>query len=215
MKRTLLLIICCVMVSGVMLAGEVKKVAPVESSIQKVDDVKQESPTVSSGIEVHGHWRIEILDKDGKSVSVTEFDNEFFGNNVVSKLLSGSENEYGSSGGFRIQLMGTPDPCVSSDCYIAQNSFNCGDGLTHHSTNLNISAGVSIQLSGSVIAEQNSAIEGVQVTLKHCYETILPSACENEDTLCSFRNFSGTALPTPQNVQSGQQILVTIEISFS
>ena len=51
MKKSLLLIICCVMVSGVLLAGEVKKVAPGESSIQKVDEVKQNAPTVSNGIE--------------------------------------------------------------------------------------------------------------------------------------------------------------------
>ena len=223
MKRTLLLIICCVMVSGVMLADEVKKVAPVESSIQKVDEVKKEAPTVSNGIEVHGHWRIEILDKDGKSISVTEFDNALDNSLALSHMLGMASSTYGSYGGFRIRLYNTvAQPCGSQQCVIAANDTRCNlHPLDVNSTNMTTlltetSADFySITLSGSVVATQSTTIVFVFTSVKICEDTVLPSNCFNEDMNCIYETFTEAVLPEPPAVLAGQQILVTVEISFS
>jgi len=228
MKKLLVLAICmacigCFVVQAQDQATESKIKPAEETRIEKKD--KENASAMRSGIQVHGHWIIEILDKDGKSVSLNEFDNDLQMSKALSHMLGLGGSQYGSYGGWLVMLKGTPQPCGVNGCLVSTSANSCSNSssMDPHSTNLTKTLRATgdpwwwdIVLSGSVVFDQNSSLDHVYTMVKICNDTILPSGCATADYPdCFFENLTEKQLTTPIPIQAGQQVLVTVEISFS
>jgi len=185
--------------------------------------------TAKEGINVHGHWKIEIFNPDGKRVSVTEFDNALTrgsGDTVLSKILIGSY----VTGPWGIILYGTPGhPCdngsgTAQPCVIGQSNGNYNPGIYEtNALNLSISIGGSDEfiLMGSVTADYASTINDVSTFNMPCTfantpfsATYSPQNCL-ANTTSGFNEITRKTLTTPPSVVQGQLIQVTVTISFS
>ena len=238
MKKLLAMAICVMCIVFVSVQAEKSMEKPVEKPDSKVvtgsqpaegvktgPDGKQDSSAINSGVEVHGHWTIEVLDKEGKRVSINEFNNALSNSYALSHMLGPGGSEYGSYGGWLVGFQGTPQPCGPNGCLIYSNPNTCAvsSSMEPHSTNLTQSLEeqsmqlYAIILNGSVISDTNTSIQNVFTMVKTCKDTILPSNCINEGNSqnCTFRNFTWHTLQTAIPVLAGQQVLVTVEISFS
>ena len=171
------------------------------------------------GIAVHGHWTIEVRDADGEMVSRNEFENALtsmgrvFLTNLVARQMS--------AGTWGILLhSSTEPPCVyssaPSDCVITEPSAG-GISLWPAAlfNNLTLSpasadgSAASFVLQGNAIAGANGNIDHVESL--SCFSTafgIDPLSCNNSQA------FTTKDLTTPVAVATGQQILVTVTITF-
>ncbi|HPQ42542.1 MAG TPA: hypothetical protein PLV45_19375, partial [bacterium] len=152
---------------------------------------------VSTGIEVHGHWTIEVLDSDGKTVSITDFDNSLVSSLPLSHMLGLNGSQWGSYGGWMVRLLNyTVQPCGTQGCSIYQNSNICNSVLPADSTNLSVSeievtsTFYTIRLNGSVTATATTTIETVMTGVKVCKDNVVPSDCINENADCAFWYFT-------------------------
>jgi len=171
------------------------------------------------GIKVHGHWKIEIFNPDGKRVSTTEFDNTYWGGLIIPSVLTGQW----APGPWGIALDATTGnkPCdytgSPSECWIGESGA-AYQGMTLHSTNLtvNVVTPSSIVLSGSVTASNASTIDRVKSTFSFCQpgNDVTSSSCRTSANNVFF-DFTGVTLTTPPSVVPGQLIQVTVTISFS
>ncbi len=77
---------------------------------------------------------------------------------------------------------------------------------------LTVSGGGSLQLvlSGNVTAIQNGAVGKVDTGVERCSNNETPGVC-----VLGKLQFTSTNLASPINVSKGQQIQVTVTISFS
>ena len=198
---------------------EVSSLTKPDSTGKKVEEKNQE-PGFKHSVQVHGHWTIEIRDTDGKTVSITEFDNGLSTTFGLTYMLGKYDHDYGSYGGWQIYLQGEPDsPCSGTTCKIAQNMFDCESVSEINSTNLTVSIEGSsgdeyIHLNGSVTANNSTSLDGVGTRVKVCHESILPSNCLTANSNCSYKDFTIHGLFPFISVQAGQQILVDVVIAF-
>lgn len=72
----------------------------------------------TEAVNVHGDWKIDVVDPDGSTVDTIEFRNEFEGERVLSGLLAGGF----SVEGWRIQIFagGEVEICPSDDFCTAE-----------------------------------------------------------------------------------------------
>ncbi len=61
------------------------------------------------GIQVHGHWVIEVKNPDGTLAEKREFENAYVGGGILPKILAGG----GSIGNMFLVLEGDPLPCLA------------------------------------------------------------------------------------------------------
>jgi hypothetical protein len=179
-----------------------------EALAQAPASATQASGRLSDGIEVHGHWKIDVRNADGTLVSHTEFHNELLpsGGNVLVNVLAGTE----IPAGWLISLSGTPGGAIA---FGAASVSPVADGAA---TALRLTAelrndGFTLPLGGSVPPLQ--AIGSVATVLRSCSDaTVSPTACRlsspNQNT------FSSRTLNSPIPVAAGQIIQVTVDISF-
>jgi len=217
MKKLLLGVWCLLFGVFSIQATEIKEGTALKTAVAKKD-----APVVSTSIKVHGHWRVEIVDKDGSTVSVSEFDNELISAWPFARMMGLTGGDYGSYGGWMVRLSNdTVQPCGSQGCTIRSSNTLCQSLFPINSTNLSVTVDESthplssIFLSGSVVAERTTTIKYVHAFVKICEDTVLPSNCVNEAGDCEYYNFTLTTIPSPPAVQAGQLILVTVDISFS
>ena len=180
------------------------------------------SGSSSEGIKVHGHWTIEIRDPDGTLVNRREFQNALgaSGPLILNSLVSGTK----VPGEWRILLSGTGGPCLvtsggAATCGILESTdsqagtgTNFFDDLTVDVPITGANAGKFV-LSGSATAAVNGDIGLVSTLLKRCVAAVAPSACIGASGSASLFTTSGVSPAEP--VQAGQQIQVTVVISFS
>ncbi len=169
------------------------------------------------GIQVHGHWKIEILQSDGTLVSSYEFDNAF---NGASDLMSVLKRDQ-SPGIWSVMLQGTgvsPGACDDSgtpvSCVVTEPSNpNAGSNLFK---NLTVTNSAGFVLSGSATAAYAATVTDVWTHVGYCAGSVAPASCT--DAMTSFAagsSFTLAALGTSQPVAVGQIIQVTVTISFS
>ncbi len=186
------------------------------------------------GIKVHGHWTIEVREPDGSLVSHTELENALqtggvnSGDNLIQRVLT----RQSSVGVWYVQLLASTgsDPCpnftVTSPLASPGTAFGCW--LTESSSGLSgaglfktlsVSAPTSgpdtnkAVLTGSATAQQSGSIGFVLSHNALCGSGSAPSSLS-----CAGAPNSNTftvASVTPVSVTAGQQILVTVKISFS
>jgi hypothetical protein len=167
---------------------------------------------VSEGIQVHGHWVIEVRDPDGTLATRREFENSLtsMGRGLVTDLMYGSA----SAGPWRIQLQGTL--CVTgAGCFIVES----GDPLT---PNPNAFATLTelpgdpdgLQLTGSAIAIQQGTVTSVNTQLLSCSPATSP--CDHSTPPSDTDVLTTAGVPGgPVSVEAGQQVQVNVVFSFS
>lgn len=156
------------------------------------------------GIQVHGHWTIDIRKPDGTVVSHTDFENKLAGQgaNFLTGLLAGQL----SSGGWGITL-GSPsaanEPCADASgnpasCVIESSllvlGYDCPNGNTYCFTTLSITPNTPptnpatgltgpavLTLQGTAVAGNNlGSIGYVNTFISLCTGSTSPSACASQ-----------------------------------
>jgi hypothetical protein len=176
------------------------------------------------GIAVHGHWTIEVRGTDGALVERREFENALTQVGAFELVAILSRSRGLPAWGIRLHtnLVDT-GPCdtvldgIGQDCVIMEAS--AGPGLTNVTNatvfkTLTVSPAALAQpltLQGTAIATTNGPIDEVESLM--C-ESIPPSV---DPTACNSGpdKFTAKALVAPISVSTGQQILVTVAITFS
>jgi hypothetical protein len=191
--------------------------ATVRDSQDNAADAAGDPSGVGEGIEVHGDWVIEVRNADGSLAERREFENTLnaTGAHYLTRLLDRSA----TMGAWAITLYGNPGPCAdispSEYCVIRETVGGALTGLTGtHFTPLSISNTQNpneLVLQGNFDAPHDGQVEWVQtwacITMP---PNLDPGQCNN-----AGGTFTSTQLGTPVNVLTGQQVLVTVRISFS
>ncbi len=169
------------------------------------------------GIQVHGHWKVEILEPDGTLVSVTEFENALQSPTALLLALASDA----AVGTMSVEIMGPqggPHPCGDGaasnwPCVLAETGAVWA--ATIDSSNLSITIpSFTLVLSGSVAAVNATTIVEVGTTVKTCPPGVAPTACLTQAMFNSW-GLTSTTLASPPAVAVGQIIQVTVTISFS
>lgn len=187
----------------------------------------------NEGIKVHGRWVIEVRNADGSVADRREFDNALIGGAHLSALLARTT----SVGKWAIDLRSSdpsltntePQPCGSTTgtvagipvtthhpCVIAETgTFTASSTVFETLTVTAPAAGQpnagALVLSGSATARADASIKKVSTSVGSCAATDAPA------TTCDFAprvGMTSTTLAAPVAVTNGQQIQVTVVISF-
>ncbi len=168
------------------------------------------------GIKVHGHWTIEIRDPDGTQVPRREFDNALApsgGGSVLARVfarqLTVGSWQVGVGGGL-CTSDGTPSG-TQFVCQIVESGAPTPVASTFATLTV-AAAGGTLVLNGSAIAARTGVVYDVRTLFNECPATTTPAdTCQVGPLLDITETF-----PTPSiSVSAGQQILVTVVLSFS
>lgn len=163
----------------------------------------------SEGIEVHGHWVIEIYEEDGRLAGRQEFDNEFVGAEALVKFLARTYSvgkwsmelsSMGGTVGFCLDENGDPAPCYWME-----------PDVTVRATPAN-----ELELIATGIAERDGYFGDFLVYVKPCDPTIPPSDPCNateEDRGLLFSSYGGRKFK--QNPVENQRVVVSVTYSFT
>lgn len=176
----------------------------------------------SEGIEVRGLWTIDIRNPDGSLATHREFHNDLQPSGRSSLILILSRTR--TPGEWSIALASAVSgdgACLRSDqpssCIVAE-STDPRSSFPEVFPNLVLQLlGGELILSGSAVAQRDGSIGRVLTYLKTCSATV--DACVGSPVSTNFQ-FTATALTTqdgalaPISVSTGQQILVTVRLSF-
>lgn len=182
-------------------------------------------PGSGEGIHVHGHWTIVVRNPNGAVAFRTEFENALeptAGTSLLARLLARQV----SLSAWIIEIGRNTQswsPCFEyntknfSPCYIAEPGTPVINSQSRNLT-LAVSAdGKTLSLAGSVVAEQDAAIDLVGTDAVSCEPTYAPAG--GPSTMCPSGYHQGpltrAGLPAPVNVTTGQTIQITVVISFS
>jgi len=172
------------------------------------------------GIKVHGHWTIEVKNPDGSLAERRDFENALGGNGnyVLTHLLA----RQSSVGGWGIVLMAVnhSDDAFLHDStpawgYIVEttNPYNYTEFFKNLTVGLptdGANAG-KLVLSGSATAQRNGKIEVVQSATTMLSSTSPPSSSYG----IVLWTLTDTTLASAVNLTTGQQVAVTVVISFN
>jgi len=197
-------------------------VVPGSSTSMETATVAATSGSPSEGIAVHGHWTVNVLNADGTLAEHREFENTLAGEGkgLLTDLLA----RVITTGRWSIELFGTgSNPCkVSSGgadaCHICESAYP--DSKTSIFKNLTITRvgttdNAKIILSGTATIAIKTVISSVTTSLEYCDATFSASDCVR--SLATIRQYqlTYTVLSPTIAVDIGQQVQVTVEISFS
>jgi hypothetical protein len=174
------------------------------------------------GIQVHGHWTIDVRNPDGTLASHRDFENSLLagGANVLVNSLSRA----GVTGLWRIELNAPGIGCNPSNtfCTIVEPAEISS---TADSKNLTLSVPTSgpnigaLVLTGSLTASGSGSIGGVFTALDVCAAGVVPTSCNDSDTpptgFLHSPIFTQKVLTTAISVVAGQLVQVTVVLSFS
>lgn len=168
------------------------------------------------GIEVHGHWTIEVRNPDGTVVTHREFENALqgTGSTFLSLLLARQL----SAGLWEITLTGTPEACLNAagtpvGCIVGEPKSTAGQP-NQFETLVASAGGGMLTLSGTAVAGEVGSIGSVETDNWQCGSTFAPATPCGRSALTVFTSTS--SFPgSPIAVSAGQTIAVTVVISFS
>lgn len=175
------------------------------------------------GIKVHGHWTIEVRNPDGTLGTRREFENALTpsGASALAEFLARTK----SVGSWRVNLEGSPvaaSPCVVATGPIACSVVEPASGnsgptffptLTIDAPTTGPNAGKFV-LRGTATAQRDGNVGVVGTDFAECSATVAPSVPCPAFAIVQGGVFSFTST-TPIPVSAGQQIQVTVVISFS
>lgn len=164
-----------------------------------------------TGIEVHGHWVIEVRDPDGSLVERREFENALTadGGAALAKLLARTA----STGKWVVNFGTNSGPCSGNPCHIIESGSSWADSFTDPATNLDVVAGAdgTLTLSGSETVDDDGTIDFVTTNLGTCGANTAPDACDVDTSYV----FTQKTLETSVSVSANQVVSVTVTLSFS
>jgi hypothetical protein len=169
----------------------------------------------SVGVKVHGAWTLEVRNSDGQVVKTLRFHNDLTatGASTLAAILS----EISTPNYWGIELFGSPNACIfnssAAACDIVEANGQRVNG--HAFNNLVVSAlSNGVRLKGSATADQDGTITTVWSVLIFCSPTLAENSCDSS-TQTGFGQVTSRTLPSAVNVLSGQQILATVDLTFS
>jgi hypothetical protein len=207
-----------------------------------VDEEESVAPAKpgSEGIKVHGHWILDVKDKDGKLVEHRDFQNALYTTTGVSAIISllGGQHVPNSftillydsqSNPYRIYPPTTSTllPVGARVCSSAAGTPACNPNLI---TTLHLdSRGYydSIILAGTFAPSTAISLTTVRTNANACFNfdntpvSLTPAQCAAFNSYSSTAigvgdyDFTGTVLTTPLSVAAGQTVSVTVILSFS
>jgi hypothetical protein len=200
--------------------------------------------SLHQGLQVHGHWVINIRNPDGTLAQHREFENALVSNG--QGLLVGLLSGYMVPGDWMITLgpVSGNGACVATVqiCGLIHNAatwpavasciadYCTGSSLSYaYNFGTGFAGPFSIVLTGSITANQTGTIGYVQTFLSACAniaysttvnpsssETGSPAGCATQSAVQPWSGaFTGTDLATPISVTDGQQIEATVTLTFS
>jgi hypothetical protein len=201
-------------------AGPAESARAAKTAGAQSSSVKPRAPRgQSEGIQVHGHWTIEVHDPDGKLVTHREFENALTtGNNNGTALLAAILGSTVTTGGWFVVL--ASDPAGDNAMFIAQpNSAGyaaCPAILKNYSSEMAAAActntlsltgaqftlqpsplltGSTLTLMGNVTVPQGfpASIAAVATQLYVCAPSDSPAACLADPNSSNFA-FTSRAL---------------------
>lgn len=174
---------------------------------------------MEQGIQVHGHWKIEILEPDGTLVRSVEVENALsnHGKSYLARLLGRTT----SVPLWRVVVTsnGETAPCEDQtigafECWILEPPWEVGTSEYSSDTlSVTVDSNNNLVLSGTIAANRGGTIDQVYTHAHDCSVTTAPSACTTYPPTGS-ESFSGTTI-SPISVANGQIIQVTVTLSFS
>ena len=175
-----------------------------------------------AGIQVHGHWTIDVRNPDGSLVSHTEFDNAYVPTSrILAEILGGRK----APGRWQVILSGEGGPCGESDgtvgaCSLQETLYYPFPQTDYAFKTLAVTAPGPIELAGWFTVTGlafTPKIDLVQTSLATCFEEIAPRDCVQDRGL----HFPPPLLtshslhPTPIAVKKDQFVQVKVVISFT
>ena len=169
------------------------------------------------GIKVHGHWTIDVRNRDGKLVTHREFENSLQDGRYILGPLLGRAN---TAGNWLVFVFG-PCPVVLNlnYCIVAESTETYYQGSGVFNT-LTVNAPVSpnagagtVTLSGTFTAQIAAQISDLRTGLETCAPTVAPASCPALATNLGFYFSHATIAPIAVTV--GQLVQVTVVYSFS
>jgi hypothetical protein len=168
---------------------------------------------------VEGHWKLTVKNPDGRIVLVRSFHNApTQANQAIATILA----RVYSPGYWFIQLNSTT---ANPACVNAGNPTGCSIMDPNDNSALSSAANSfktlttsasgyqqTITLNGSMTAQRNGEVDRVSTNLPVCDRTIAPAtAC----ALSAFWPFTEKTLASPISLVTGQQLLVTVTLTFT
>jgi hypothetical protein len=194
------------------------------------------------GVEMHGHWVIDVKNPDGTIAEHRDFENTItgYGQELLVGLMSGYvvPSDYGIF--LQAASNSSPTPCAPvtsgfTGCGIVRSlttlpasalcpNFTCFTSLTY-AANLvdNTTSGSTFTLAGNFTASQAGTISSVTTMYGTCtpnigtataLSTVSPSTCSTTAGSGGYRTVSQATITTV-NVVASQIVQVTVTISFS
>lgn len=173
------------------------------------------------GIKVHGNWTIEVTNPDGTLAERREFENAL--NSLGAKRMCQILARDYSTGGWNIELSSSildESPFLTSANQnapgeIVESSYSLSSE-PYYFKNLTVSVplnGINIDklvLSGTATAQRNGKIGIVSTKI-----VTLPNSVPSNSYEGNINTFTQFILSDVVNLTTGQQIVVTVVISFS
>lgn len=173
--------------------------------------------TPAEGINVHGHWTIEVRNPDGTLAEFREFDNALSG--LGSQSLAMILGRQASVGGWAIYLLGstftgrTPDGhagvAIVESTYPSGTAYNVSRTLTLTAPGMTDTVSQPLRLTGTATADTNGSITQVETVLSKLPTTEAPSNRYGSSAL-----FTSAILESPVSLTAGQSVTVTVVITF-
>lgn len=170
-------------------------------------------------VRVHGNWTIAVLSKSGKVVRTYRFHNDFqlgqfSGDAAFSGILSGGN----APGDWDVSLQGTACAnVIGSFCQLFEPDANTTlFDPTADRKNLTVSVPTTgtdafkVVLSGNLPAPLDGQITRVSTGLQRCST----SSTVGQDCGAGYNAITDRTLASPISVSAGQNMVVTVKISF-
>ena len=183
----------------------------------RAGQAKAPVPSRAEHITVVGEWTLEVRNPDGTTVLVRRFHNDpTQANQAIATILARAY----TPGYFWIALSGPTEPCLSAGTPVQCLIIDSGDGGAYSaSTNAfktlatsHTSFQSSITLTGSITAQANGNIDTVATNLSVCNSS---TAANVSCGTSAFWPFTSRTLASPISLVTGQQLLITVVLSFS
>jgi hypothetical protein len=164
----------------------------------------------TDAIKLHGAWTLQIRER-GRTIRTVRFHNDLSNPAALVKYLSRQISVGQWSVGIANQVCGTP---ASPEFCWDDEGGGGGVAQTHNVALTTPSSGPDagkLVLKASIPMGVDGSITGVNTALRQCDASSAPSkTCGGGDFALTHRD-----LATPVPVVAGQQVLITVRISFS